>query len=99
MVLREPEAEVTFSSLYQLSLQDRAEYQAPHSTCFGLKQAQENRSFRNGAVTWLARQGIRQFVDIGSGLPTARNTRQAVRDVDHDRSLVPCLDGSRQGRR
>lgn len=97
MVPREPEAEVTFSSLYPLSPQDRAEYQAPHSTCFGLKQARENRGFRNGAVTWLA--GHPAVLGIGSGLPAVPNTRQAVRDVDGDRGLLPCLDESRQGRR
>jgi S-adenosyl methyltransferase len=44
--------------------------------------ARENREFLARAVTWLARQGIRQFLDIGSGLPTADNTHQAARRVD-----------------
>jgi trans-aconitate methyltransferase len=30
---------------------------------------------------FLARQGIRQFIDIGSGLPTQNNTHEAVRRV------------------
>ncbi|HET9894518.1 MAG TPA: SAM-dependent methyltransferase [Streptosporangiaceae bacterium] len=42
----------------------------------------ENRLFLSRAVGWLARQGIRQFVDIGSGLPTARNTHQVAQDGD-----------------
>lgn len=42
----------------------------------------ENRLFLSRAVGWLARQGVRQFVDIGSGLPTARNTHQVVQDYD-----------------
>jgi hypothetical protein len=42
----------------------------------------ENRQFLSRAVGWLARQGIRQFLDIGSGLPTARNTHQVAQDED-----------------
>ncbi len=42
----------------------------------------ENRLFLARAVGWLARQGIRQFLDIGSGLPTARNTHQVAQDGD-----------------
>jgi hypothetical protein len=42
----------------------------------------ENRLFLSRAVGWLARQGIRQFLDIGSGLPTARNTHQIAQDTD-----------------
>lgn len=41
----------------------------------------ENRLFLSRAVGWLARQGIRQFLDIGSGLPTARNTHQVAQDA------------------
>jgi hypothetical protein len=42
----------------------------------------ENRLFLSRAVSWLTRQGIRQFLDIGSGLPTARNTHQVAQDDD-----------------
>jgi S-adenosyl methyltransferase len=42
----------------------------------------ENRLFLSRAVGWLARQGVRQFIDIGSGLPTARNTHQIAQDAD-----------------
>src|SRR5512146_100847 len=34
------------------------------------------------AVTWIADKGIRQFLDIGAGLPTARNTHQVAQAVD-----------------
>lgn len=44
--------------------------------------ARENRGFLARAVTWLARQGVRQFLDIGSGLPTAHNTHEAAQRVD-----------------
>jgi len=48
----------------------------------------ENRLFLSRAVGWLARQGIRQFLDIGSGLPTARNTHQVAQDADPDCRVV-----------
>jgi hypothetical protein len=38
----------------------------------------ENRSFLRRAVRYLAKNGINQFIDIGSGLPTAMNTHEAV---------------------
>jgi hypothetical protein len=33
-------------------------------------------------VEWLAGQGIRQLLDIGSGLPTAQNTHQVAQGVE-----------------
>jgi O-methyltransferase involved in polyketide biosynthesis len=45
-------------------------------------RAQENRRFLTRAVTWMAEQGIRQFADIGSGLPTTQNTHQIAQAVD-----------------
>jgi hypothetical protein len=44
--------------------------------------AQANRQFLARAVAWLAAQGIRQFVDVGSGLPTAQNTHEIAQAVD-----------------
>ncbi len=44
--------------------------------------ARENRLFLSRAVAWLAKQGIRQFLDIGSGLPTAQNTHQVAQAVE-----------------
>ena len=40
-----------------------------------------NRGFQGRAATWIARQGVRQFIDIGAGLPTRNNTHEAVRRV------------------
>ena len=45
-------------------------------------KARENRLFLAQAVNWIADQGIRQFVDIGSGLPTAQNTHEVAQAVD-----------------
>jgi hypothetical protein len=44
--------------------------------------ARENRLFLARAVTWVAEQGVRQFLDIGSGLPTAQNTHEIAQQVD-----------------
>ncbi len=41
-----------------------------------------NRGFHIRAAAWMARQGIRQFLDIGSGLPTQNNTHETVQAVD-----------------
>lgn len=56
--------------------------------------AQQNRAFLGRAVRHLIRRGIRQFVDIGSGVPTAGNVHQIAEEtapgsarvvyVDHD---------------
>ncbi len=37
-----------------------------------------NRGFHQRAARWIARRGVRQFIDIGSGLPTAGNTHQLL---------------------
>jgi hypothetical protein len=47
-----------------------------------------NRGFHGRAAVWMARQGIRQFIDIGSGLPTQNNTHQALRQVTRDARVV-----------
>jgi hypothetical protein len=41
-----------------------------------------NRAFHQRAASWLAgQQGVRQFIDIGSGLPTRDNTHDVVHKV------------------
>jgi hypothetical protein len=40
-----------------------------------------NRGFHQRAAKWIAQQGVRQFIDIGSGLPTVGNTHEVVRRV------------------
>jgi hypothetical protein len=48
-----------------------------------------NRSFHQRAARWMAaEQGIRQFIDIGSGLPTAGNTHEVVQAVAKDARVV-----------
>jgi hypothetical protein len=41
-----------------------------------------NRGFHIRAASWIARRGIRQFLDIGSGLPTQNNTHSTVQAAD-----------------
>ncbi|MEU5951956.1 SAM-dependent methyltransferase [Streptomyces sp. NPDC047525] len=43
--------------------------------------ARQNRAFMNRAVAWLASQGVDQFLDIGTGIPTAPNLHQIVQEV------------------
>lgn len=50
--------------------------------------AQENRAFLRRAVRYMARQGIRQFIDIGSGLPTVGNTHEIAQQVIPDARVV-----------
>jgi hypothetical protein len=48
-----------------------------------------NRGFHQRAARWLAaEQGIRQFIDIGSGLPTQGNTHEVVQAVIPDARVV-----------
>lgn len=54
--------------------------------------ALENRLFLARAVKYLANEcGIRQFLDLGSGLPTARNTHEIAQEAD-PRSKVVYVD-------
>ena len=42
----------------------------------------ENRRFLQRAVRFVAEQGVRQFLDIGTGLPTADNTHEVAQSID-----------------
>ena len=69
----------------------------------------ENRAFVTQAVSWAARQGIGQFIDLGAGLPASPAVHQAARtvmpaarvayvDIDpvvlsHARALLATSDG------
>jgi hypothetical protein len=51
--------------------------------------ARENRSFLGRAVRYLAAEaGVRQFLDIGSGLPTTSNVHQVAQDIDPSARVV-----------
>jgi len=46
------------------------------------QMARENRQFLGRAVGYVASSGVRQFIDIGAGLPTAVNTHDIAQEVD-----------------
>jgi S-adenosyl methyltransferase len=48
----------------------------------------ENRKFLRRAVTHLAEGGIRQFLDIGTGLPTANNTHEVAQRIAPESRIV-----------
>jgi len=77
--------------LYDYYLGGRNNFESDRKAAEALRQslpalsdaAWANRGFHQRAATWLATQaGLRQFIDIGSGLPTVGNTHQVVQRVD-----------------
>jgi hypothetical protein len=50
--------------------------------------AWSNRGFHQRAAKWIAERGVRQFIDIGSGLPTVGNTHEVVQNVDSSARVV-----------
>jgi hypothetical protein len=57
-----------------------------------------NRAFMHRATAWLAKKGITQFLDIGTGIPTELNLHQVVQAIrpdarvayaDNDPSVLP----------
>jgi hypothetical protein len=47
-----------------------------------------NRGFHQRAAKWIAELGVRQFIDLGSGLPTVGNTHEVVRKIHPDARVV-----------
>ena len=52
--------------------------------------ARVNRAFMHRATRWLAQQGIRQFLDIGTGIPTEPNLHQIAQQAAPDARVVYC---------
>lgn len=50
--------------------------------------AARNRAFMHRAAGWLAHRGIDQFLDIGTGIPTAPNLHQIVQAVTPSARIV-----------
>jgi hypothetical protein len=68
---------------------DRAAFEALVDTYPDAQHApRANRAFLRRAVTFLARQGIDRFLDIGSGLPTAGNAHEAAQRVNPKARVV-----------
>ncbi|MGW9023205.1 SAM-dependent methyltransferase [Streptomyces sp. NPDC055722] len=52
--------------------------------------ARVNRAFMHRATRWLAESGIRQFLDIGTGIPTEPNLHQIAQRIAPDARVVYC---------
>ncbi|MFD3733017.1 SAM-dependent methyltransferase [Streptomyces sp. NPDC058632] len=52
--------------------------------------ARVNRAFMQRATRWLAGQGVRQFLDIGTGIPTEPNLHQVAQEIAPDARVVYC---------
>jgi hypothetical protein len=50
--------------------------------------ARQNREFLRRAVRYCAAQGVTQFLDIGSGLPTNHNVHEVAQQVSQDARVV-----------
>jgi trans-aconitate methyltransferase len=77
--------------LYDYYLGGHNNFEADRKAAEALRQslpalsdaAWANRGFHQRAATWLAAEvGLRQFIDIGSGLPTVGNTHQVIQRID-----------------
>ncbi len=68
-------------------LAERAAANAPEVST----ACRENRAFLGRAVRMLAGQGLRQFIDIGTGFPTMGNSDEAAHSVAPDAHVV-CVD-------
>ncbi len=68
---------------------DRAMAQRMHELVPEVSEgAWANRGFHQRAALWMADRGLRQFVDIGAGLPTQGNTHEVVLKVAPDARVV-----------
>jgi S-adenosyl methyltransferase len=82
--------------MYDYALGGKLSYQADRDAVESMRPllpeildgAWANRGFHQRAVRWLARQGISQFLDIGSGLPTVGNTHEVVLPINPDARIV-----------
>jgi len=83
--------------VYDYLLGGKENYQADREAAEGimaispnvLPSVQANRAFLRRAVQYLtAEAGIRQFLDIGTGLPTAENTHQVVQGIAPESRVV-----------
>ncbi len=52
------------------------------------QMARENRQFLGRAVSYVAARGVRQFIDVGAGLPTVLNTHDIARHVEPEARVV-----------
>jgi hypothetical protein len=79
----------TAARIYDYMLRGNNYFEADYQACQKLLKAvpyapdvaAANRGFHQRSAKWIAEQGISQFIDIGSGLPTVGNTHEVVQKV------------------
>lgn len=52
--------------------------------------ARVNRAFMHRTTRWLAQHGVRQFLDVGTGIPTEPNLHQIAQGIAPDARIVYC---------
>jgi hypothetical protein len=52
------------------------------------EMAKENRNFVTRATHFLASQGVRQFLDVGTGIPTSPNLHETAQQINPDARVV-----------
>ncbi|MER5211587.1 SAM-dependent methyltransferase [Streptomyces sp. NPDC002838] len=52
--------------------------------------ARVNRAFMHRATRWLAEQGVRQFLDVGTGIPTEPNLHRVAQQIAPEARVVYC---------
>ncbi|MET8574903.1 SAM-dependent methyltransferase [Streptomyces sp. NPDC005012] len=52
--------------------------------------AKINRAFMQRSARWLAQQGVRQYLDIGTGIPTEPNLHQIAQGIAPESRVVYC---------
>lgn len=86
----------TAARIYDYMLRGHNYFEADERACqrllaavpYANDVAAANRGFHQRAAKWIAQQEIRQFIDIGSGLPTVGNTHEVVQKVIPDAHVV-----------
>jgi trans-aconitate methyltransferase len=68
---------------------DRRAAEAAVAAAPGIKPGvRANRRFLGRAVRYMAEAGVRQYLDIGTGIPTADNTHQVAQSIAPDARIV-----------
>ena len=82
--------------MYGYWLQEKDHYAADRAAADAMTEqfprlpriARANRAFLGRAVRFAARQGIRQFLDLGSGLPISPNVHEIAQSADPGARVV-----------
>ncbi|MFD5771066.1 SAM-dependent methyltransferase [Streptomyces sp. NPDC127049] len=56
----------------------------------GRDMARVNRAFMHRAIRWLSAQGVRQYLDVGTGIPTEPNLHQIAQAAAPESRIVYC---------